>query len=78
MNGSQVGAAAGITGNVASIIVWLSNAIGTGHWFPVSSETAIALATLLTTTLGATGVAWWHRSTRTTETATVTTEATKP
>lgn len=59
MNGSHVAAASGITGNIAAIIVWISNAVGTGHWFPVDSATSIAIASVLVSAFGAGGVVAW-------------------
>lgn len=78
MNGSHVAAASGLVGNIASMIVWISNAIATGHWFPISSETSIAMASLIVSGLGGTGVAAWIALRKDKASVTVTTEETKP
>jgi hypothetical protein len=79
MNGAAVAATTGITGNVATVIVWMSNSMAHGNWFPVDSGTAISIATILTTAFGALTVTGWNRSTKskTTATDTVSVETSK-
>lgn len=70
MNGAHVAATSGVAGQIATVIVWLSDAIGNHHWFPVDSGTAIAIASLIVSSMGALGVAGWNAATK--ESATVT------
>ncbi len=79
MNGSAVAATTGITGNIATVMVWISNSLAHGNWFPFDSGTAISIATILTTAFGALTVTGWNRSTKSksSTTDTVSTETSK-
>lgn len=60
MNGAQVTAASSVGGNLATLLVWISNGLAHGVWFPVDSGTAIAAAALITAAVGASGVSVWN------------------
>jgi|JI10StandDraft_1071094.scaffolds.fasta_scaffold227039_4 hypothetical protein len=77
MNGSAVAATSGITGNIATIIVWMSNSMAHGDWFPVDSGTAISIATILTAAVGAFGVTSWNKATKSKTTDSVSVETSK-
>lgn len=79
MNATSAVAAGGLTGNTATIIVWVSNSLANGVWFPVDSGTSIALASLLSAGAAALGISSWRRATKdkTSATETVTVETSK-
>ncbi len=79
MNATSAVAAGGLTGNLATCIVWISNSLANGVWFPVDSGTSIALTSLISAGATALGITSWRRATKdkSSATETITVETSK-